>query len=116
MRGWAMLEGTAAIDEVKLMLLVKTTIMLLLLCLTAGCTTLQSTPQQAYTYDIAAPCRTMGFVDYFGAEPDGTYFVSFRGTGPAVFSAPTQFKQCMQDEQRLHPYAEWVKKNWSVKP
>ena len=46
----------------------------------AGCASLsvRSTPQQAYVYDIAAPCRTMGFVDSFTGHTDGNYWALFR--------------------------------------
>ena len=33
-------------------------------------------------------------------------------TGPAAFSAPAQFQQCIENEARLHPYDEWLRKNW----
>ena len=91
---------------------------LLVMALLAGCKSLslRSTPQQAYTYDVAAPCRTMGFVDSFTAHTNGNYWVLFRGSGPAVFAAPRQFNQCMEEELRLHPYDEWLKKNWQSPP
>jgi hypothetical protein len=97
---------------------VRLLVSLLVMALLAGCESLslRRTPQQAYTYDVAAPCRTMGFVNSFTAHPSGNYWVQFQGSGPAVFSAPGQFNQCMEEQLRLQPYDQWLKKNWQSSP
>jgi Tetratricopeptide repeat len=79
--------------------------------LLVGCASLKKPPQQAYVYDIAGPCRVMGFVDSFTVDEGGHYYATFRGSGPAVFSAPGQFKRCMEEQQRLHPFQEWLQRN-----
>ena len=105
--------------EVKMMATkVPLLVPLLVMALMAGCNSLslRSTPQQAYTYDVAAPCRTMGFVISFTAHTNGNYWVQFQGSGPAVFSAPAQFNQCMEEQLRLQPYDQWLKRNWQSPP
>ncbi len=51
----------------------------------AGCASLslRSTPQQAYVYDIAAPCRTMGLVDSFTGHTDGKGTIGHYSEEPA---------------------------------
>jgi len=69
----------------------------------AGCASMQNTPQQDYTYAMAQGCSHIPGVKLDRVEPDGRYW--YIG-GPAEWS---QFKACMDQEFKTHPFYDWLK-------
>src|SRR5262245_54315431 len=70
-----------------------------------ACSTLQNTPVQDYVWDISRYCNVAG-VTMTHVDPDGRYRA--QGVNVTSFDA---FTSCMAEQQRLHPYQEWLNAN-----
>ena len=73
--------------------------------LLAGCATAQNTPAQDYVWEMGRNCNAAG-ITMTKVDPDGRYYLS--GANVTSFSA---FTDCMQEQQRKHPYQEWLSAN-----
>jgi hypothetical protein len=70
-----------------------------------GCATtptLQNTPIQDYVWEMSRKCNAAG-ITMTRVDPDGRYHA--HGVNVTSFDA---FKACMDEQQRLHPYQEWL--------
>ena len=76
---------------------------LLLALSVAACGSMQNTPRQTYTYEMAEGCKHIQDIKLDRVEPDGRYW---------YFGSPSQwnqFQQCMGAQMKLHPYFDWIK-------
>jgi hypothetical protein len=78
----------------------------LLVIALAGCATFKNTPQQDYVYAMAGPCEGHG-AQIKHVHPDGSW------TGYASGGAYTvpEFRACMDEQAKTHPYQQWLKEN-----
>ena len=71
-----------------------------------GCSTIQNTPKQDYTWELGKACNTS---DVFmeRVSPDGRYFVWTRvSTGESRYQA---YFACMREQFKASPYLDWIK-------
>ncbi len=71
-----------------------------------GCSTIQNTPKQDYTWELGKACNTS---DVFmeRVNPDGRYFVWTRvSTGESRYQA---YFACMREQFKASPYLDWIK-------
>jgi len=71
-----------------------------------GCSTMQNTPKQDYTWEMGKACNTSE-VFMERVAPDGRYFVWTRmSTGESKYQA---YFSCMREQFASRPYLDWLK-------
>lgn len=82
-----------------------------LLALSAGCASMRNTPQQDYVFEMGRTCQNTGIteVSVDRVEPDGKRYWMRAGVGMWEHEVP-KFRECMQEQFKLHPYSEWLRK------
>ncbi len=79
----------------------------LALALLGGCASMQSTPRQAYVWDMGHNCEHLNSDwQLVRVDAEGRYWI--RGNN-ATSSA--NFQQCMQEQYQQHPYKQWLATN-----
>src|SRR5713226_2590322 len=74
----------------------------------AGCATLQTTPQQDYTYEVGRNCETPT-TKLERVAPDGRYWIQARGDAGIASTEYPRFFACMKDQFQAYPYFDWLK-------
>jgi hypothetical protein len=77
-----------------------------------GCSTMQNTPQQDYTYPLLKECvgRFPG-ASLKRVESDGRWWIMY--TDPSALAG---VKGCMQEETKARPYLDWLKARQASTP
>jgi hypothetical protein len=78
-----------------------------------GCSTLQNTPKQDYTWELGKACNTSDvFMERVNA--DGRYYVWTRvSAGDSKYPA---YFACMQEQFKARPYLDWLKARQASAP
>ena len=74
----------------------------------AGCATLQTTPQQDYTYEMGRNCETPT-TKLERVAPDGRYWIQARGDAGVGSTEYPRFFACMKAQFQAHPFRDWLK-------
>ena len=73
-----------------------------------GCASAKDTPQQEYVWAMGRICDARSSTWYLDkVQPDGSYTV--RGATNSVPGPNVPYFDCMKEQFRAHPYAEWLK-------
>jgi len=78
-----------------------------------GCSTMQNTPKQDYTWELGKACNT-DQVFMHRVNPNGNYVVWTRlSTGASGYPG---YHACMKEQYKAHPYLDWVKARQASAP
>ena len=73
-----------------------------------GCGSMKNTPQQEYVWKMGRICDSRSNTWYMDkVEADGSYTI--RGATNSIGSPNLPYFDCMKEQFKAHPYADWIK-------
>jgi hypothetical protein len=81
---------------------------LVVLPLFVGCASMKNTPRQEYVWEMGRICDSRSNTWYMDkVEADGSYTI--RGATNSIGGPNLPYFDCMKEQFKVHPFAEWLK-------
>lgn len=81
---------------------------LVVLLFFVGCESMRNTPKQEYVWEMGRICDSRSNTWYMDkVEADGSYTI--RGATNSIGGPNLSYFDCMKDQFKAHPYADWIK-------